>query len=432
MRPVGQRATAFNTEQTSFRQIRFLLHLKYQMKPCVWISSRVGSGLFAVYLALLLVTATAAIYHPNASQPDSYSPAHSYALSTVRASMHLISAVFVPAIDYDSGHCHTRLDITLRTVLQAACDGTGTNTNADCSALDAFTFTLVNMVLSILPAASDNSTVDGQPSFTFGAQHAVHASISGSVSLNNMGSAHHAHVWAVRSSHSHSLQWCGNAAVLVTVHAELHSLDAVGARHSSHSLQTSGSVVVHLPHKACVDLGEQQCFDAEFDAGCFWCQRAHRCVHSSNGADDAAAQCRALPSRSPPPQLGRYSSTRCTAGLQTWPLVAPVSNRNRICMLHNVCIADGQLTLFIPPGAVVDPHSSVGDARGIAHYDGWSSLKHLAEDVQFPNGDSSGFVPQARKATAGIRVAILWLLCARAFTACAGRALAHSVGFRCR
>jgi len=384
--------------------------------------SSFSNGFFALCLALLLLPAIAAIDHTNASHPDSSSPAHSDDFSTVGASMHLISAVFVPVIDFDADHCHTRIDIALRTVLQAACSahGSGTSPVSGCSALDAFTFTLVNMVLSIVPAASHNSTGHEQQRFTFGDQHAVHASISGSMRLNDMGSAHHVRVWALRNSHSHSLQWCGNAAVRVVVSAELHSADAEGVHHSVQSLQTSGSVVVHVPYKVCVDLGEQQCYDKGVDAGCFWCQRARRCVHSSKGNDDAAAQCRALPAPSAPPQLDQYSSMQCTAGLQMWPLVAPLSNRNRICMLRSVCIADGQLTLFTPPppaGTVADAQSSLSDARGIVHYDGWSSLKGFPQDVQFLNGDSSGFVPQARQAAALIPVAAnLQLLCAHSLT----------------
>jgi hypothetical protein len=194
------------------------------------------------------------------------------------------------------------------------------------------------------------------------------------------------------------MHWCGRAATRVAVRAELHYSVAADVHGIAQSVQTKEFVVVHLPEKSCVDLSEQHCYDAGSDAGCFWCERARSCVHSIEGFEDAVEQCSALPKPAPLPISDQYSSVHCTGGLQTWPLAAPVSNRNRICMMRNACIVDGQVTLFLPPlataGVFADSMSSINSARGLAHYDGWSSLTEIHHDLKFNDGDSAGFIPQ--------------------------------------
>ncbi len=358
---------------------------------------------FKVHLVLLfLCHASSSTANTPSLHSTSHLPSHSHPLSAVSTSMHLVSAVFVPVIDFDAPLCHTRIDVTLRTVLQMPCVDNSSHFSdvSVCSDLDIFTFNLLNISLSVLPYASFSSEGDRRQHFMFGAEHAVHAALSGGVTLNDMGSAHQVRVFAVQSSHSHTMQWCGSAATRVAVQADLHYSTSAGMHEFLRSLQTGEFVVVHLPEKACVDLDEQKCFDLGSDAGCFWCDRARKCVHSHVGFEDAAAQCSALPEPVVPPPLDRYSSVRCTGGLQTWPLVAPLSNRNRICMMRSVCIADGRLTLFLPPlstdGAFANSHSSLYSVRGMAHYDGWSSLTHIHHDEKHADGDSTGFVPQVR------------------------------------
>ncbi len=365
---------------------------------------------FAGYVVLLLAQLLPTIGNSHASVLASIEHQQAHSLSSFDASVHLISAVFVPIIDFDVELCQTRLDIELRTTLQIPCsdDVSGITFNSSCSIPDADTYRLVNMSLSIFPSASSSSEGRGRQRFLFGAKDAVHTYLNGSVTLNDRGSAHHVRVFAAQSSHSHVLQWCGSAAVRVSVRAELHSSNAAGEHVTLHPVQTRDFFVVHVPDENCVGLGEQQCFDVGSDAGCFWCERAGACVHSSHSVHDAAAQCKALPDHAPPsPLTDRYSSIQCIGGVQSWPLVAPLSNRNRICMMRSVCMDDGQLTLFLSPtsnfSAFDESQLAFHNARGIAHYDGWSSLKsdiHSKYDVNYPNGDSSGFVPRVKSTSA--------------------------------
>lgn len=363
-----------------------------------------GLRFYATYLGFCFICSSLFVSSTSSSIP------HVEAMSTFSTSMHLTSVVFVPVIDFDSEYCYTRVDITLRTTMQAPCvnDESDAIAASSCSALGSHTFMLVDASLSIMPAAASTSVGDDQRRFTFGAEDAIHTSLGGNVTLDDMGSAHGVRVFAKKSSHSHALHWCGNAAVRVYVEAKLHSSDATNYQTIAR-IQTRDFVVVHVPEKACVDLGEQQCFDVGSDAGCFWCQRAQRCVHSSTSIDDAAAQCSMLPKHSPPPPLLEpYSSIQCVGGLQTWPLVAPLHNRNRICMIRRACISDGQITLYLPPSSdaapLADPQSSVHDARGVTHYDGWSSLTNIHQDVEYPDGDTAGFIPQVRRTAQIIRV----------------------------
>lgn len=408
------------------------------------ISTSKGCIFFKVHLLLLFVC-HASFGLANTPSLHSTSPlqSHSHALSAVSTSMHLVSAVFVPVVDFDASLCHTRIDITLRSMLQAPCVDSSSHLSdvSVCSSMDVFTFNLLNISLSVLPIASSSSKGELQQRFMFGAEHAVHAVLSGGVTLSDMGSAHQVRVFAVQSSHSHTMQWCGSAAMRVAVQADLHYSTSLGMHGLVHSVQTGEFVVVHLPEKACVDLDEQKCFDLGSDAGCFWCDRARKCVHSHVGFDDAAAQCSALPEPDEPPALDRYSSVRCTGGLQTWPLVAPLSNRNRICMMRSVCIADGRLTLFLPPlsndGAFAESHSSLYSVRGMAHYDGWSSLTHIHHDEKHDDGDRTGFVPQVKNrhqpSSRTCHTIIGPFILCRYKYAYAGRPFAHSVRVcRCR
>jgi hypothetical protein len=308
--------------------------------------------------------------------------------------------VLTPVIDFDAGQCYTRVDIKMRTTLQAPCIVDELGRGADlCQLLsDSFSFKLANLSLSILPEPQPPRH-SGRQQFTFGLENIVHAILDSSVMLANMGSAHHVHVFAAQSSHTLSLQWCGSAALRITVQAQLLASDAANAHSSLLAIQSKSFVVVHLPEEACANFGEQKCYDAGSDSGCFWCQRARRCVHSSTSINDAAVKCKALPEPAVPPRPGRYSSIQCTIGIQTWPPVRPLSNRNRICMMRDVCIVDSQLTLFLPPSlkteAFADSLSSV-HVRGIAHYDGWSSLTSMHRDVEYLDGDSSGFIPRVK------------------------------------
>jgi hypothetical protein len=410
---------------------------------CQGTASRLGCKIFAVNILLLLMRLLSAIVKANALRSTSSSLPHANALSTFGTSMHLVSAVFVPIIDFDTVECQTRIDIELRTTLQVSCidDRSGFSVNRNCSALDAFTFKLVNMTLSVLPSMPPVSQGHGRQRFKFGAKDTVHTALSGSVALNDRGSAHQVRVFAAQSAHSHTLQWCDNAVLRIFIRAELISSNAVGEQTILCDVQTRDFVVVHVPEKDCVDLGEQPCFDAGSNAGCFWCQRARRCVHSSKSVDDAVAQCSALPPPAPhPPLYDRYSSIQCTGGLQTWPLVAPLSNRNRICMMRSVCIADGHVTLFLPPTSNLSTfdgsQSAIHNARGIAHYDGWSTLKndiHHHHDVLYPDGDSSGFVPRVRSAAHLVSSYVFVLFFPHLSDARAGYLFANSVAFcRCR
>lgn len=320
--------------------------------------------------------------------------------------MHLISAVFVPIIDFDNELCQTRIDVVLRTSLQLPCfdNGSGITANSSCTVLEANAFKLVNMSLSISSAGSE---VHVRRHFLFGAETSVLAYLSGSVTLIDKGSEHHVRVFSAQSSHSHVLQWCGSAAMRVAVRAELHSSSLAGEHTQMYPIQTGDFVVVYVPEENCVVLGEQECYDVGSEAGCFWCQRAQRCLHSSRSASDAASKCNSLPKHVPPsPLIDQYSSIQCIGGIQNWPLVSPLSNRNRICMMRNVCIADGQLTLYFAPSSsfstVDESQLSIHSTRGITHYDGWSSLKsgiHSNYDATYPDGDSSGFVPRVEKRT---------------------------------
>ena len=396
---------------TSLARRVFVAHLLFgrisQMKlyfQILKISSNHGFSFYAIYLWFCFICSSLFIPSTSSSIP------HVQALSTFSTSMHLTSVVFVPVIDFDSAYCYTRVDITLRTTMQAPCvnDESDVIAASSCSALGSRTFMLVDVSLSIMPAAASASVGENQRRFTFGAEDAVHTSLGGNVTLDDMGSAHGVRVFAKKSSHSHAMHWCGNAAARVLVGAELLSTDATSYQTIAR-IQTTDFVVVHVPEKACIDLGEQQCFDVGSDAGCFWCQRAQRCIHSSTSIDDAAAHCSMLPKHSPPPPLLEpYSSIQCIGGLQTWPLVPPLHNRHRICMIRRACISDGQITLYLPPSSdaapFADPQSSVHDARGITHYDGWSSLTNIHRDVEFPDGDTAGFIPQVSRTAPIIRV----------------------------
>jgi hypothetical protein len=363
---------------------------------------------FKVHLVQLFFVCAASILAHSTSSATSLPP-HLFSLSNISASMHLLSAVFVPVLDFDSLLCHTRIDITLRTILQAPCsdDESDIRMNIVCSALDTFAFTLENISLSVLPSESLGSEGQRQQQFEFDADQSLHVVFNDSVKLKDMGTAYHVRVFTVQSFHSHSMQWCGSAATRVAVRAELHHLNELGMHGVVQYIHGKEFVVVHLPDKACVDLDEQTCFDVGVDAGCFWCERARRCLHSSRSIDDATAKCSTLSEPSPSSALDGYSSVRCTGGLQTWPIGAPLSNRNRICMMQSVCMADGQLTLFLPPPstsrAFADSQSSIHSVRGMAHYDGWSSLTHIHHDVKHPDGDRSGFIPRV-KTSASVQV----------------------------
>jgi hypothetical protein len=392
------------------------------------LSSNHGFSLHTIHMPLILFCMSLFIHHSTSS-----SIAYTQALSTFGATLHLASVVFVPVIDFDSAHCSTRVDITLRTTMQAPCNNDESDLIAasSCSALGAHTFMLVHLSLSIVPAADAGSMGKDQQRFKFSAKDAVYTKLGGNITLDDMGSAHGVRVYAKQSSHSHTMQWCGNAATRVFVKAELHSSDSA-SHHIIARIQTSEFVVVHVPEKACVDLGEQDCFDVGSDAGCFWCQKARRCVHSSTSFEDAATQCSMLPKREPPPPLLQpYSSIHCIGGLQTWPLVGHLHNRNRICMMHRACISDGQITLYLPPssaaGPIADSQSSLHDARGVTHYDGWSSLTNIHRDVEYSDGDSVGFVPHVRKTATIIQVAAA-AISNRVFAGCT---FTHSVEFRC-
>lgn len=276
-----------------------------------------------------------------------------------------------------------------------------------CSALDTFAFTLENISLSVIPSESLGSEGQRQQQFEFDADQSLHAAFNESVNLKDMGTAYHVRVFAVQSSHSHSMQWCGSAATRVAARAELRYSNEFGMHGVVQGIHGKEFVVVHLPDKACVDLDEQTCFDVGVDAGCFWCERARKCLHSSRSIDDATAKCSTLSEPSPSSALDGYSSVRCTGGLQTWPIGAPLSNRNRICMMQSVCMVDGQLTLFLPPPstsrAFADSQSSIHSVRGMAHYDGWSSLTHIHHDTKHPDGDSSGFIPRVKTSAKRMR-----------------------------